>query len=86
MTRVRATPQLVGGIRYAQLTFGFQFPYHIALGGQATIPVFKGIEVLAGGQWGIPSPMKRIDEAEWNGSSTVSLWLGIGYRLRPGGG
>lgn len=80
--RVRPDVSLGLGVTWVQVTGGFLFPYHPSVGARATIPVFKGLEIVGAFRAGLPVTLQRGggDEA-WTGLPVYQAWAGIGYRF-----
>lgn len=79
--RVRPDVSLGLGVKWAQVTAGFLFPYHPTVGARLTVPVWKGLEVLGSGRVGLPVSFDRADGSTWTGTPVVNLWAGIGWRF-----
>ena len=79
-TRVLTYPHLAIGITWVQITAGYLFPHHIGLGAQATIPVWKGLELRGSFLWGL-NPSTPPAEGTWTASDLVTAWGGMGYRF-----
>ncbi len=80
--RLRPDVSLGLGVKWAQVTAGFLFPYHPSVGARITVPVWKGLEVLGSGKVGIPIELARATGGEaWRGEPVITLWAGIGWRF-----
>ena len=79
--RVRPDVSLGLGVKWAQLTVGFLFPYHPTVGARVTVPVWKGLEVLGSARIGLPVSAARSDGSTWKGLPVADLWAGIGWRF-----
>lgn len=80
-TRVRTALWLGAGIRWAQLTLGFLFPYHPVGGLIGNVPLAEGLEVRMGAYLGGPSQRSRAVGDPYNTEALWGAWAGIGYRL-----
>jgi hypothetical protein len=80
-TRLRPTPYLAAGVRWAQALVGYQFPYHPAVGAKVAVPMGAGVELRGSTILGLPTVREREDGSEWQSRPTVSAGLGIGFRL-----
>ena len=69
------------GVKWAQVTVGFLFPYHPTVGARVTVPVWKGREVLGSARIGLPVSAARSDGSTWKGLPVADLWAGIGWRF-----
>ncbi len=80
--RLRAHPHIAVGVPWAQVSAGYMFPYHPALGGRLSIPVGP-VEILARTQIGIAGEATRDNDTTYEYGRLYSAWLGVGYRLKP---
>lgn len=85
--RVRPDLSVGLGVKWAQVTAGFLFPYHPTVGARATVPVYRGIEILGSFRAGLPGTWERSDGSSWTSQPVWHGWLGLGYRfgVRVGG-
>ncbi len=79
--RLRPYPHVRLGLTYVQLTAGYVFPYHLGLGGVATVPLTSGLELHAGGLWGPAPELTRDDGSTWSGHALGAAWGGLGWRF-----
>ncbi len=79
--RLRPYVYGVAGVRWIQASAGFVFPYHPAAGLQATIPVWRGLEIRAGGTIGFPGALTRSDGTSYDAQWLTRVGAGIGYRF-----
>jgi len=79
--RVRPDLSLGLGVRWAQVTAGFLFPYHPTVGARVTIPLAHGVELVGSARLGIPTTLRREDDSSWSSHLLGQAWLGVGYRF-----
>ncbi len=79
--RFRPDVSVALGVKYAQVMAGYLFPHHPSVGARATIPAYKGLEVLAVFRAGLPTTSTRDDGTEWTSLPVWQAWAGIGYRF-----
>jgi hypothetical protein len=79
--RVRPDVSLGLGVRWAQVTAGYLFPYHPTVGARLTIPLARGVELVGAARVGIPTTQQRQDGTPWTSDLLGQAWLGIGYRI-----
>jgi hypothetical protein len=84
--QMRARPEIAAavGVRWAQVTAGYLFPYHPSVGARLTIPVGAGVELLATGAAGLPTTRERADGSTWTGEPVWRAWAGVGWRFSSG--
>ena len=75
--RVRPIPHLAVGVKYAQVTAGFLFPYHPAIGGRVRIPLSM-LEVRLAGWVGLPGEQTRDDLSTYDRLSVYTVNGGLG--------
>lgn len=69
------------GVKWVQLAVGPLFPWYVGVGGQAQIPVWDRVQVVASGVAGIPITLDRGDDPAFTPLPAYAAWAGIGYRL-----
>lgn len=79
--RVRPDLALGLGVRWAQVTVGYTFPYHPTAGARVTIPLAHGVELVGAARVGIPTTLRRQDDTSWTSHLLGQAWLGVGYRF-----
>jgi len=80
-TRTRPHIWVGGGLRWAMLTAGYQFPYHPALGTRASLPLGGGLEVRGHFVAGLPTSRTRSDQSSYDTLPTYNAAAGLALRL-----
>jgi hypothetical protein len=75
--RVRPIPHLAIGVKQAQVTAGFLFPYHPAIGGRLRLPLSM-LEVRLAGWVGLPGEQTRDDLSTYDRLSVYTVNGGLG--------
>ena len=70
------------GTEWLRLSAGPLFPWHVGVGVQARVPVWKGLGPAAAVAYGVPLPLTKTDGTAFDASPTWSAWGGVGYTLR----
>lgn len=84
-TRLRLHPHLAFGVRPAQVTVGYLFPYHPSVGVRAAVPLPGTLEAVAGWSYGVPVDRERADGTTWDALPVYTGWGGLAWRfgVRP---
>lgn len=80
--RVRPYVYGVAGIRFAQISAGFLFPYHPAAGLHLTIPLYKGLELRGNGLIGFRGEQARADDTVYARQRFSRFGVGLGWRFQ----
>ncbi len=68
------------GLTYVQATVGPLFPWYMGVGGKARVAVWKGLELTAGGVYGVPLEIARTDsEPSFTPLPAYAAWGGVGW-------
>lgn len=78
--RYRPAPYVGVGVPWAQVVGGYLFPYHPAVGAHATIPAYKGLEIVGSFLAGLPGTLTRDDGTTYDALPVYSAWVGVGWR------
>ena len=76
--RARPAPFVGAGVRAAQVTAGWVFPYHPAIGVRSAIPLSGALELRVAGTLGLPLQL-----GDYKTEPLGTLVVGVGGRLRP---
>jgi hypothetical protein len=79
-TRARPVPHLSAGLRWVQLTAGFMFPYHPAVGGRLELSLGP-LETHVSSWLGLPLPRTRADGSRWEPLPVYVVAAGAGVRF-----
>jgi hypothetical protein len=79
-TRVRPVPHVSAGMRWVQLTAGFLFPYHPALGARLELPLGP-LDARVSSWLGMPVPRDRADGTAWEPLPVYVVAAGAGVRF-----
>lgn len=79
-TRLRPVPHVAAGVKVAQVTAGYLFPYHPALGARARLPLGP-VELRLQGWYGLPADRSRPDGSTWDALPVRVLVGGGGVRF-----
>jgi hypothetical protein len=79
--RVRPTPYLAAGLPWVMASVGYQFPYHLMVGGRAQVPLYDGLHLLIVGHAGIPSSLNRSDGTSYQTGRTGQIWGGLAWQF-----
>jgi len=82
-TRLRPTPHLEVGTRYATVIAGWTFPHHPVTGLRAQLPLPKNLELRADGRIGFGGDRQRVDGSTYRIQPLYTAFLSIGYRWSP---
>jgi hypothetical protein len=82
-TRLR--PYLFGavGFPWLQLTGGYLFPHHPAIGARAAVPLAGPLHLTARFTYGFASTRPRSDGTTWEGHSATAASVGVEWRASP---
>ena len=81
--RARPSPFVGAGVSVAQVTAGWVFPYHPAIGVRSALPLSGALELRVAGTVGLPLERARDDGSVYRSEPLGILTVGIGGRLRP---
>ena len=79
--RVRPTPYLAAGLPWVMASVGYQFPYHLTVGGRAQVPLYDGLHLLIVGHAGIPSSLNRSDGTNYQTGRAGQIWGGLAWQF-----
>ncbi len=80
--RIRPAPFLAAGVRWAQVTGGILLPYHPFVGLQASIPLYRGLEIRAAGLYGFGMTLGRADGSTYDAQRLHTVTVGAAWRQR----
>ncbi|MBM4393489.1 MAG: hypothetical protein FJ090_20385 [Deltaproteobacteria bacterium] len=68
------------GLTYVQATVGPLFPWYLGVGGKARVAVWEGLEVSAGGVYGVPLDIARSgNDPAFTPQPAYAAWGGAGW-------
>ena len=85
--RPRVHPHAALGIRQAQLTVGYLFPWQLALGARARLPLGERFELTGAAVYGkgLSFEQEGNPEGDFQAQDTLTAWLAVGGRFGLGG-
>jgi len=80
--RLRAHPHVAAGLPWVQATFGYLFPWNLAVGARAHLPIGDRLELTAAGTYGIGLSFDQEGNTEsFEAQNTVQGWVAVGGRF-----
>ena len=80
--RARAHPHVAVGLPWVQATAGYLFPWHMALGARAHLPLGERLELTAAGTYGLGLSFDQDGNPEgFEAQDAVQAWIGFGGRF-----
>ena len=80
-TRAFVYPHVAVGVPWVQATVGYLFPWHVGVGAQAHLGVYKGVEVFASGVYGLGLEQDRGADPAFQPQPLIGAWGGVAYRF-----
>lgn len=80
-TRAFVYPHVALGVPWVQATVGYLFPWHLGVGAQAHLGVYKGVEVFGSAVYGVPLEQDRGTDPVFQPLPLIGAWGGVAYRF-----